>query len=131
EGTKCEHVAVREVDQLDDAVDHRVAQGNQGVQSTVREPEHERLKEEGRVLEDPRQDQEHKCGNAYAVKNPGPDLAGQRHPRLLQGSDNGRQVTPLFLVGVQTVPQKRREWREPAGSLLVDYEVETVGGVVP
>ena len=41
-----------EVDELDDAVDHRVAQGDQRVQRTVRQPDGQHLGERRRILDE-------------------------------------------------------------------------------
>ena len=45
ERTEREDVAVREIDQLDDAVDHRVTDGDERVDRAVREGEEQDLKE--------------------------------------------------------------------------------------
>src|SRR5439155_3836301 len=48
-GAQGEYIAVGEVDQLDDAVDHRVAEGDQGVDRALRDAEDEDLDELGGV----------------------------------------------------------------------------------
>ena len=44
------HVAVREVQQLQDPVDHRVAQRDQGIDAAQDDPVHAQLEEEGPAL---------------------------------------------------------------------------------
>ena len=71
-----EHVAVREVDQLEDPVDERVAERDQGVDETEREPVQERRRKCGRLL-----DEVHDEPHAHHPHEEQPDRVDQREPR--------------------------------------------------
>ena len=75
-----EHVAVREVDQLEDAVDERVAERDERVDRTRREPDQEDLDEVAGVLTrlTPSQKDEQRRARAPTIGEPGRPDVGRR-----------------------------------------------------
>ena len=93
-----EDVAVREVDQLDDAVDHRVAQRDQRVDGAVGDAEVKRLEEGARVDHGLRGEQDDGRGaeEIEAVVGEGHPAEPQR-PEPVQGRNAGSHAPVLSL----------------------------------
>ena len=82
-------VAVREVDQAQDAVDHRVAQGDQGVDRPERQAV-DQLLEEGRHAEESRAPRRSAPARPYCFTVLGLDGLGQEVLAVLDLQDDGR-----------------------------------------
>src|SRR6185503_5719006 len=115
ERTEREHVAVREIDELDDPVDHRVAESDQRVDAAVGDGEGEDLQEVARpLLRDADAEQDHERRDADdegevqdAADGAAPQLIAAsldrlsdcpQFPRPLRRKGRGRSRAPYLFV---------------------------------
>src|SRR5439155_5466156 len=114
-----EHVAMREVDQLDDAVDHRVPEGDKRVDRALRDAEDQDLGELAGVEHRLRR-QEDDGGAAEDVKA----VVGQAHAPELQGPKSLQSGSAAaYHARIQSSPPESRA-RRPLGASSLELRVK-------
>src|ERR1700682_4953520 len=112
-----EHVAMSEVDELDDAVDHRVAERDQGVDRAIGQAEDQDLRELGGI--------EYRLSGEKHQEGSGEDEeteVGNAHPPEASGSDSLQRLEPGSHSARVQRPLPKRSGGGPGWTFYIDSE---------